>query len=228
MGTLQKGTLSGRLTNDDGEITTSGKKLKRMPLICGTWNMTIIMGEREIETVLVVRSDNQNQLKADWQSQWGEHVISDVQFKNGKLTFSRVSTFDDRKWESTYEGTLKGHTLTGFFTAEQGKLSANGKRVGGPLVGKWDLTIDSDQGTRKQRLTVLPDLSARFGAMPIKKIDLEEELVDFELILPFGDNEYTISFTGELKARTLMGKMTSAQGTSDVAGTKIRPIRRKK
>ena len=110
----------------------------------------------------------------------------------------------------------------------EGKLTANGKRAGGPLVGKWDLAIDSDRGTRKQRLTVLPDLSGRFGAMPIKKIDLEEGLVDFELILPYGDNEYKISFTGELKARKLTGKMTTAQGTSDVTGTKIKPIRRKK
>jgi hypothetical protein len=228
VGTLQKGSLSGRLTNDQSEITTEGKKLKRMPLIVGTWNMTITMGEREFETVLVVRSDKQNQLKAEWQSQWGEHSISDVQFKAGKLTFSRVSTFEERKWETTYEGTLKAHALTGAFTSEQGKLPANGKRVGALLVGKWDLTMESYQGTSKQRLTVLPDLSARFGSMPITKIGLEEGRVDFKLVLPFDGNEYEIGFTGELKARKLTGKLTTAQGTSDVIGTKIRIVRKKK
>jgi len=228
VGTLQKGTLSGRLSSADSEITTEGKKLKRMSLIVGTWNMTITMGEREFETVLVVRSDEQNQLKAEWQSQWGEHSISDVQFKNGKLTFSRVSTFEERKWETTYEGSLKAHALTGAFTSEQGKLPANGKRVGGPLVGKWDLAMESYQGASKQRLTVLPDLSARFGSMPIKKIGLEEGRVDFKLVLPFDGNEYEIGFTGELKARKLTGKLTTAQGTSEVTGTKIRIVRKKK
>jgi len=228
VGTLQKGTLSGRLSSYDSEIATEGKKLKRMPAICGSWNMTITMGEREFETVLVIQSDKQNQLKAEWQSQWGEHSISDVQFKDGKLSFSRVSTFENRKWETNYEGTVKTHTLTGAFTAEQGKLPANGKRVGAPLVGKWDLTMESYEGTRKNRLTVLPDLSARFGAMPIKKIGLEDERVKFKLILPYEGTEYEISFAGELKARKLTGKLTSAQGTSDVTGTKLRMGRSKK
>ncbi len=228
VGTLKKGTLSGQLTSYDSDITTEGKKLKRMPLIVGSWNMTITMGEREFNTVLVITRGEQNQLKAEWQSQWGQHSISDVQFKDGKLTFNRVSTFEERKWETTYEGTLKAHTLTGAFTSEQGKLTANGKRAGAPLVGKWDLVIESDQGTRKQRLTVLPDLSGRFGSMPIKKIELEEGLVEFKMLLPFGDNEYEIGFTGDLKARKLTGKLSTSQGSSEVTGTKIRVTRRKK
>ena len=95
-------------------------------------------------------------------------------------------------------------------------------------MGKWDLAIESDQGTRKQRLTVLPDLSGRFGSMPIKKIELEEGLVEFKMILPYGDNEYEIGFTGDLTARKLTGKLTTAQGTSEVTGTKIRMTRKKK
>jgi hypothetical protein len=228
VGTLKKGTLSGQLTSYDSDVTAQGKKLKRMPLIVGTWNMTITMGEREFNTALVITRGEQNQLKAEWKSQWGEHAISDVQVKDGKLTFSRVSTFEERNWETTYEGTLKAHTLTGSFTSEQGKLTANGKRAGGSLVGKWDLAIESDQGTRKQRLTVLPDLSGRFGSMPIKKIELEEGLVEFKMILPYGDNEYEIGFTGDLTARKLTGKLTTAQGTSEVTGTKIRMTRKKK
>jgi hypothetical protein len=228
VGTLEEGELSGLLSSDSGEIMTEGKRLKRMPLILGSWNMTITMGDREFKTVLVVSHDKEKKLQAEWQSQWGEHEISDVQFKDGKLTFSRVSKFGDREWETTYEGALKGHTLTGQFSSQQGKLTANGKRAGAALVGKWDLTMTSDRGTRKQRLTVLPDMSARFGALPIKKISLEEEKVSFEMALPFGENEYEISLEAKLKAGKLTGKMTTSQGTSEVTGTKIRPIRRKK
>jgi hypothetical protein len=228
IGTLGKGELSGLLSSDSGEIMTEGKRLKRMPPILGSWDMTLKMGDREFKTVLVVTADKEKKLHAEWQSQWGEHEISDVQFKEGKLTFSRVSKFGDRDWETTYEGTLKGHTLTGEFSSQQGEITANGKRVGAALVGKWDLTMTSDRGTRKQRLTVLPDLSARFNALPIKKIGLEDGKVSFELILPFGDNDYEIGLEGKLEAGKITGIFTSSQGTSEVSGIKIRPVRRKK
>jgi hypothetical protein len=228
IGTLVKGELAGVLSSDQGEITTEGKRLKRMPLILGSWDMTLKMGDREFKTVLVVSADKEKKLQAEWQSQWGEHEISDVGFKDGKLTFSRVSKFGDNEWETTYEGALKGHALTGKFSSQQGEIAANGKRVGAALVGKWDLTITSVQGTRKQRLTVLPDLSARFGALPIKKIGLEGGNVSFEMALPFGDNEYEISLEGKIKGGKLTGKFTSSEGTSEVTGTKIKPVRRKK
>jgi len=228
IGAIEKGELSGLLTSDQGEITTEGKKIKPMPRILGSWNMTIKMGEREFNTVLAVTLDKQKKLQAEWQSEWGEHEISDVQFKDGKLTFSRASKFGDREWKSTYEGTLKGHALTGTFSSQQGQIPSNGKRVGAALVGKWDLTIASEQGKRKQRLRIQPDLSARFGAFPIKKIGLEEGQVSFEMTLPFGDNEFEISFKGKLDAGKLSGKLTTTQGTSQVNGTKIKPTRQKK
>ena len=228
IGTLEKGELSGLLSSDQGEITTEGKRLRRMAPVLGSWNMTIKMGEREFNTVLVVTSDKQKKLQAEWQSEWGEHEITDVQFKDGKLTFSRVSKFGDREWETTYEGTLKGHALTGTFSSQQGQIPANGKRVGAALVGKWDLTMTSERGTRKQRLTILPDLSARFGSLPIKKIGLEEGQVSFEMTLQFGDNEYEIGFKGKLDAGKLTGKLNTSQGISEVTGIRIKPIRQKK
>jgi len=228
VGTITKGELSGLITSDQGEINTQGKKLKRMPLIVGTWGMTFTVGEREVNTVLKIRSDEQNQLQAEWQSQWGEHKITDVQFKEGKLTFNRVSTFNDQEWKTTYEGTMKNHVLTGAFSSQQGEIPATGKRAHGAFVGKWDLTITSDEGTRTQRLTILPDLTARFGAMPIKKLKFEDQQVSFDMRLPFGDNEYELSFKGKLDTRKLTGTLTSDQGTSEVTGTKVRPVRRKK
>ena len=95
--------------NTSSEITAQGKRLKRMPLIVGTWDMTITVGEREVNTVLKVTSDEQGTLQAEWQSQWGEHKITDVLFKANKLTFNRVSTFNDQEWKTTYEGTMKNH-----------------------------------------------------------------------------------------------------------------------
>jgi hypothetical protein len=227
-GTLEKRVLSGVLSNYEGEIMTEGKRLRRMPLIVGSWNMIIKMGDREFKTVLVVSLDKEKKLKADWQSEWGEHEISDVVFKKGKLTFRRVSKFNDREWKTTYEGAVKGNTLTGKFSSERGEIEANGKRVGAAVVGKWDLTITTDRGTRKQRFTVLPDLSGRFGALPIKKIGLEDGNVSFEMRLPFGDNEYELGLDCKVKGGKMIGKFTSSQGEGEVTGVKLRPVRQKK
>jgi len=123
---------------------------------------------------------------------------------------------------------MKNHVLTGAFKSDRGDFPANGKRGHGAFVGKWHLTINSDQGTRTQRLTILPDLTARFGAMPIKTLEFEDREVSFDMTLPMGDNEYNLSFKGKLEARKLTGTLTSDQGTSDVTGTKVRPVRRKK
>ena len=227
-GTITRGALSGMISSDQADISTRGKKLKRMPMIVGTWDMTVTFGEREVSTVLKIASDEEGTLQAQWQSEWGEHKITDVQFKDGTLTFNRVSTFNDREWKTAYKGTMKNHVLTGAFTSDQGEMSANGKRANGAFVGKWDLSITSYQGTRKQRLTILPDLTARFGAMPIKTLQFEDGEVSFDTTLSLGDNDYDLSFKSKLEARKLTGTLTSDQGTSEVTGAKVRPVRLKK
>lgn len=65
IGTLEKGELSGVLSSDDGEITTEGKRIKRMPPALGSWDMTLKMGEREFKTVLVVSLDKEKKLQAE-------------------------------------------------------------------------------------------------------------------------------------------------------------------
>ena len=221
-GRLNQGQLSGQLSSDRGEISTEGKKIKRMPGISGAWNMTFTIGEREINTVLVVSTNEQGKLQAQWQSEWGEHEISDVQFKKGKLTFNRLIKFEDRRIESTFEGTLKGRKLTGMIKSELGDVAAVGKQVGGPLIGKWDLTMTSDQGTRKQRLVVNPDLSGTFAGSKIGKINWEEGQVGFDMTLESNDRDYEIDFKGRLARGTLTGHLTTSWGTSEVVGKKIR------
>ncbi|GAH48208.1 unnamed protein product, partial [marine sediment metagenome] len=166
--------------------------------------------------------DEEGKLAADWQSQWGEHEITDVNFKAGKLTFKRKSKIQDRQWESTFEGTIKAHALSGTITSERGDITAEGKRVGAALVGQWELEITSDSGSRKQLLRVNPDLSGIFGPIAIKKIDLNNDEVAFKTVLEFGEQKFEISFTGKLDDRKLTGELTSSRGTRQVTGQKIR------
>ena len=221
-GLIGRGKLSGLLSSDSGEFDVEGKRLKRMPMVMGNWETKLKMGEREFSVMLTVKADEEGKLAADWQSQWGEHEITDVEFKGGKLTFKRKSKIQDRQWESTFAGTVKGHTLSGTITWERGDITAKGKRVGAALVGQWELEIASDSGSRKQLLRVNPDLSGILGAIAIKKIDLDNNEVAFKTVLEFGEQEYEISFAGQLDGRKLTGELTSSRGTRKVTGQKIR------
>lgn len=221
-GSIGRGKLSGLLSSDSGEYDVEGKRLRRMPMVMGNWDTKLKMGEREFSVMLAVKADEEGKLTADWQSQWGEHEITDVEFKGGKLTFKRKSKIQDRQWESTFEGTIKGHTLSGTITWERGDITAKGKRVGAALVGLWELEIASDSGSRKQLLRINPDLSGILGAIAIKKVELDNNEVAFKTVLEFGEQEYEISFTGKLEGRKLTGELTTSRGTQKVTGEKIR------
>lgn len=221
-GAIQRGKLSGTLSNDRGQFEVEGKKLRRMPMVMGSWEMKFKVGERDITTMLVVKADEAGKPVAQWQSQWGEHQITDVTFKKGKLTFQRKSKIQDQEWESTFEGTLKGQTLSGVIKSERGDIAAEGTRVGAALVGQWELEISSDSGSRKQLLRVNPDLSAMLGPIAVKKVNLNDSEVTFKTELEFGEQKYDISFAGNLDGRKLSGELTSSRGSQQVTGKKIR------
>jgi len=221
-GAIQRGKLSGTLSNDRGEFEVEGKRLRRMPMVMGSWEMKFKVGERDITTTLVVKADDSGKPAAQWQSQWGEHQITDVTFKKGKLTFQRKSKFQDQEFESTFEGTLKAHKLSGVMKTERGDITIEGTRIGAILVGQWEIEITTDSGTRKQLLRINPDLSAMLGPIAVKKVNLDDNEVEFKAELEFGEQKFEIGFSGKLDGRKLSGELTSSRGSQQVTGKKIR------
>jgi len=219
-GTIERGKLSGTVSSDRGESNVEGKRLRRMPMAAGTWQVKFNVGDREVSSTLVIKADDKNNLSAEWQSQWGQHEITDVTFKKGKLTFKRTSKIQDRQWESDFEGTVKGHKLTGTLKSERGDIALEGQRDGAALIGKWDLELTSDRGTRKQVLQVNPDLSGLYGSSPIRKINLEGNQLSFKIVRMFRDQESEITFKGTLDGIKLTGERVSSRGTQTVVGKK--------
>ena len=219
-GTIERGKLSGTVSSDRGQSKVEGKRLRRMPMAAGTWQVKFNVGDREINSTLVIKADDNNKLSAEWQSQMGQHEITDVTFKKGKLTFKRKSKIQDREWESSFEGTVKGHKLTGTFKSDRGDIALEGLREGAALIGKWDLELTSDRGTRKQILQVNPDLSGLYGSSAIKKIDLEGNLVSFKMVRTFRDQESEITFKGTLDGKKITGERTTPRGTQTLTGKK--------
>jgi len=185
--------------------------------------------ERQITGTLVIKGDKERNLSGQWKSQRGENEITDLKYERGRLNFKRTSKFGDRQWESTFEGNIRGDTLTGAFKSERGEIKAEGKLIGASLIGNWNLDIESERGPRKQRLTVNSDMSGLYGSFPIKKVNFENDKVSFKIVLEFGERKFEISFEGKLADSKLTGELTSSRGTRKVKGTKVvRTFRRRR
>jgi hypothetical protein len=221
VGRIKKGTLSGVMTRDTEESQVSGKRIKPVKRPVGKWEMQVMVGEQEYPGTLLISGEQQGGLAATWQSQWGEHAISDVTFKNPDLTFKRKSKIQERQWESTFIGKIKNHSLAGSFSGEGDAISARGTRKGAGLVGRWELTIPADSGDRKQTLRVYPDLSGLYGPIPIDKIDLNGNSVTFKAAAALGDRDIEYSFKAQLDGKTLNGDLTSTRGSQSIQGRKI-------
>ncbi len=223
-GTIQDGKLTGTLTSDRGDVKVTGERPPRTPRVVGSWEMAIQVGEREYKGTLDITAGEKGALSGVWKSQRGERKLTDLKYADRKLTFKRVVDTGEQTWETTFEGTVEWNSLTGVFKSERGEAKAEGKRAGTALIGRWDLEIATDDGTRKQRLVVQRDLSALFGSLPIKKLALDGDKISFKSVLEFGDRKFEMSFAGKVEGDTLTGELTSSRGTRKVTGKK-RPWR---
>ena len=219
-GMVQKATLSGVLSSERGESKVQGQRVRQVPQAVGEWETKVSVNGQEYPATLAIKAGEKGRLTAAWQSQWGQHEITEVAFQSGKLTFTRKSKVQDRQWESTFEGTIKGQSLSGAFTSDEGKVPLEGKRLGAAVIGTWDLKIASDSGSRSQRLRVYPDLTAMYGPLSIDKVKLEGSRVSFATVAESGGQKYDIRFAGTLDGTKLTGELTSPRGTRSVEGLK--------
>lgn len=221
VGLFKKGALSGAISRGDEETEFTGTRLRPAKRPAGAWEMQIKVGEQTYPGTLLISDEQQSGLTATWQSQWGDHEITEVAFKNPDLTFKRKSQVQDRQWESVFTGQIKNHDLTGTFKREGDTMEAKGKRTGAALVGRWQLTLPSDSGERTQILRVYPDLSGMYGPIPIDKIDLDGDNVTFKAATTLGDRNVEYSFKGQLNSKILTGELTGSRGSQSIKGQKI-------
>jgi hypothetical protein len=193
--------------------------------ITGYWDIKIRFGEREMTSKLRIFKNDDGQLAGTWTSRRSRSKLSDVRFEEGKLTFTRKSTYRDRQWVSTYEGTLSGDTLTGVIKSERGQATANGKRGGPDLTGNWELTSTSQRGTRTRLLTIKDDKTAtmRFGDddIAVKDLRIEGELLSLKVELSFGEQSFTMEFKGKLQGEVLEGEFVTSRGSRKVTGKRV-------
>lgn len=228
-GTIKDEKLSGILSSDRGESKLNGERRKRISRAVGNWEIKFKVDKKEITSTLTVKADKEDKLTGQWQSKQGEHEITDVKYERRKLTFKKKSKIKNRQLKSTFEGTIRGDTLSGVIKSEKGETKIEGKQIGASLIGKWNLEIASERGDRKQRLIVNTDMTGMYGTIPIKKINLEDNKVSFKTVLEFGERKYEMRFEGKLTESKLTGELTTSRGSQKVTGTKVvRTYRRRR
>ncbi len=223
-GTIQDGILTGTMSSDRGEYKLEGKPMPRVPRAVGTWQMKVKMEDRERESTIAIKVDKEGKLSGQWSSDRGTPLqIPEVQYERGNVSFTMEGKREDGEWKMSFKGTVdrETDTLTGTFTSNRGEIEAVGKRAGTALIGTWILESTSERGTRKQRLMVNPDMSGLYGAIPVKRVNLEGDRVSFKIVMEFGDQTFEMGFEGELADSKLTGELTSSRGSQKITGTKL-------
>ena len=108
-----------------------------------------------------------------------------------------------------------------------GEVAVTGQRIGTALIGKWEITRTTDQGTRTSLLVIDTDLTGRYesfgGEIPIKDLKLEGDQVSFKTEMGFGDQTFVTEFKAKLDGKTLKGQSVSERGTNELTGKKVEP-----
>ena len=221
-GTLKDGMIIGIMSSDRGGFPAKGARKKPKPTVLGRWDINFNISDRDITGGLLISQKQDGTLEGKWDAARGEHVISNVKFQDGRLTFSRKSSFSDRELESIFEGKIKDHKLAGAFKSQRGEMPVTGARKGASLVGNWELTSKSDRGTYTNMLMIDGDLTGKYELfdeeIPIKDLKLEGDHVTFDIERSRGDRLYRMNFKGTLDVNGLNGQLTSGRGAREVTG----------
>ncbi len=90
------------------------------------------------------------------------------------------------------------------------------------LVGTWELTTESERGTRTRELVINEDLTGTYESrdreFPVTDVTVEGNQVSFNIEMSFGEREFAFEFSGTLEGDSLNGEFTSPRGSREVTG----------
>lgn len=245
--TLKDDKLTGTMSGDLGNFSVNGIRKKALSPALGQWDIITIAGKVEITGRLIISENPDGSLAGKWD--YGREeiiaVVSNVKFKDGKLTFTRIAKLSyirygrliEHEFEENFEGTIKGHELTGVTRSSEGNESpSTGERVGAALVGKWELITETPYGeTTTSIMNINGDLTGKYGGpkgdeITIKNLKLEGDQVTFFLEWSLQSMTFRMDFKGkidgkilrgEFNGKTLKGKQSFDKYTNEITGKKI-------
>jgi len=209
-------------------LLAEGEKKAEKESICGNWKIVTERGGGRMSNKLEITKKADGSLKIVWNEGIQDDDISDVKFKDNKLTFTRTVFMGDFEMDTDFEGTLKDDKLTGELISDRGESAFTGTRIIAKpeCVGVWLIKTGPADRQRTSELVITQDdkgkLEAKWvsgrGESEISNLKCEKDKLTFERIIKFDDREMKTTFAGQVKGNELTGTFTSDRGEREMTG----------
>jgi hypothetical protein len=205
------------------------------PQVMGEWEFKSQMPARTSTATMTIKKSAEGKYEGTWSAQWGESVLSDITFENGKVKFVQTSSFGGQEMKTTYEGTVEGGKITGKaqgqwgdFTFE-GTLQGEAKTGADAIAGEWQMNITMPAREIIEKLTITKNADgtlagkweAQRGENTISDVKFEGGKLTFTRTGKFGDREFTMTFEGTVEDDNIKGVFKGERGEWEINATRI-------
>lgn len=221
--TAQGNKILGTIKLGGEEIPAGGNRVGAD--LVGRWEMTTTTDQGARRGLLTIFGD----LTGRYETFVGEVPFKDLKLEGNQVSFSVEAGFGDQTFNIDFKAKLDGKTLKGEVTSPRGTREVTGKKVEPALaiVGTWEITRESNQGTRTSTLKIKDDLTgtytARDNTFPITDLRFEGDQLSFKVTVKYEDREVPMEFKGKVEGGTLKGQFISARGPREATGKKVSP-----
>jgi hypothetical protein len=160
--------------------------------IVGEWEFKSQIPARTSTATMKITKNAEGKYEGTWSAQWGESVLSDIKFENGKMSFIQMSNFGGQEMKTTYEGAVDGNEIVEKLTIT--------KNADGTLAGKWE---------------------AKRGENTISDVKFEASKLMFTRTSKFGDREFTMTFEGTVEGNNIKGVFKGERGEREANATRV-------
>ena len=205
------------------------------PQVVGEWAFKSQVPAMTSAATMTIKKNAEGKYEGTWSAQWGESVLSDITFENGKLKFVQTSNFGGQEMKTTYAGTVDGGKITGKaqgqwgdFTFE-GTLQGETKTGADAIVGEWQMNVTVPAREIVEKLTITKNADgtlagkweAQRGENTISDVKFEGGKLTFTRTSKFGDREFTMTFEGTVEGDNIKGVFKGEHGEWEINATRI-------
>ena len=200
--------------------------------IYGDWQVKIQFGERQMDSILSFSRNQERKWTGQWISFWGLSELKDVQFAEGKLSFTQErQNREGQTTTSKFTGTIQEGKLTGTLSSDRGESKVEGKRsLRMPrAAGNWEMKFKVGEREITGTLAVKVDKKGKLiaewlsdrGEHQISDLQYERGKLTFKRNSKMGERQWDSTFEGTLQRNTLSGVFKSERGEITVEANQM-------
>lgn len=201
--------------------------------IYGDWKVSQEFNGMQMDSILSFSRGQEGGMTGQWISTWGLNELTNVQFEDGQLTFTRTMQGfgGGEPMSSTFKGTISDEgVLTGTISGgrQPGDSAIKGQRM--PRMprsaGVWDLTMAINDRQVPVTLTISANAegepaakwTSQRGEATVSNIESSRRDMSFTVKSENADMQWEATFEGTIEGDTLTGTLSSEMGEMTVQG----------